>query len=58
MKHRNRSGWIALAFLVVLAMAGMLLIRQRSAAQVSGSRDVTEKHIQHETLPPSDAHRS
>lgn len=53
MKHRNRSGWIALSLLAVLALTGVLLIRQRSAAQASGSRDVTEKHIQHETLPPA-----
>ena len=56
MKHKNRSGWIAISFLAVIALVGVLLIRQRSAgstAQAASSRDVVEKHIQHETQPPT-----
>lgn len=56
MKNRNRSGWIAIALIAVIALAGVLVIRQRStgtAAQAAGSKDVVEKHIQHETPTPA-----
>ena len=56
MKNRNRSGWIAIALIAVIALAGVLVIRQRStgtAAQAAGSKDVVEKHIQHETPAPA-----
>lgn len=56
MKNRNRSGWIAIAFIAVIALVGVFLIGQRSAgnaAQAAGSKDVVEKHIQHETPAPA-----
>ena len=56
MKNRNRSGWIAIAFIAVIALVGVFLIGQRSAgtaAQAAGSKDVVEKHIQHETPTPA-----
>lgn len=52
MKNRNRSGWIALAFLAVITLAGVLLIRQKGAGSVAQAA-VVEKHIQHETQAPT-----
>lgn len=56
MKHRNRSGWITIAFIAVIALAGVFLIGQRSAgnaAQAAGSKDVVEKRIQHDDPAPA-----
>ena len=52
MKNRNRSGWIALAFLAVITLAGVLLIRQKGGGSVAQAA-VVEKHIQHETQAPT-----
>jgi len=56
MKHRNRSGWVTIAFIAVIALAGVFLIHQRSAgnaAQAAGSKDVVEKRIQHDDPAPA-----